>query len=219
MPIVDCNCSNTSLPATGAARCGENFGQMQILAFEKKSDAQSGLSVLTAIKTKSNWTDGMTAAKVQLTPEIKGWEQSGGDAVNWGEDVDPLGMPMKVRDNPVQITVTFRGTKEAVMNKIEEMRCLAQMKDLGMYIFPTTNKVLGVDNTTTLDSFSVDYISVNPRVIGVRDEPDASSVVMYIPADEWRKMKAVELLGTGEGTTPDTTTPWRGIDLLPVTIS
>ena len=213
--IIDCNCTTTTLPATGAKRCGENFGQIQILAFEKLSDKQSGLNAVSAIDVKANWASGMTATKVQLTPEVKGWEQSGGDAVNWGEDVDPDGIPMKVRDNPVQLNVTFRGAKESVMAKIEEMRCLAQMKDLGLYLFTTDSKILGVDNSTTLDSFPVEYISVAPRVIGVRDEPDSSVVSMYIPASYWRKMGSAncdKLTGTDTAAAG----AWRGIDLLAV---
>lgn len=212
--IVDCNCTTTTLPATGAKRCGENFGQIQLLAFEKLSDKQASLSTVSNIDVKANWTAAMTAAKIQLTPEVKGWEQTGGDAVNWGEDVDPDGIPMKVRDNPIQLNVTFRGAKESVMAKIEEMRCLAQMKDLGLYLFTTDSKVLGVDNTT-LDSFPVEYISVAPRVIGVRDEPDSSVVSMYIPAAYWRNMKGVACDKVASADTP-AAGAWRGIDLLAV---
>ena len=212
--IIDCNCTTTTLPATGAKRCGENFGQIQLLAFEKLSDKQASLSTVSNIDVKANWTAAMTASKIQLTPEVKGWEQTGGDAVNWGEDVDPDGIPMKVRDNPIQLNVTFRGAKESVMAKIEEMRCLAQMKDLGLYLFTTDSKVLGVDNTT-LDSFPVEYISVALRVIGVRDEPDSSVVSMYIPAAYWRKMKGVACDKVASADTP-AAGAWRGIDLLAV---
>lgn len=209
--MVLCDCTTTTLPATGATRCGENFGQVQILAFEKLSDKQSSLSTLTNIVVKANWTAGMTAAKVQLSPEVKGWEQAGGDAVTWGEDVDPDGMPTWVRDNPVQLTVTFRGAKQTVAEAIGNMRCLAQMNDLGVYLFTTDGKVLGVDNTT-LDSFPVQYINADPRGIGVRDEPDSNVVTLWIPAASWREMKGVALNKLAAQTDGD----WRGIDLLAV---
>jgi len=188
------------------------MGQVQVLAFEKLSDKQSGLSTLANVVIKANWEAGLTASKVQMTPEVKGWEQSGGDAVTWGEDVDPDGMPMKVRDNAVQINISFRGIKASVAAQIEAMRCLAQMKDLGVYLFNTAGDVLGVDNTTTLDSFPVEYLNVATRVIGMRDEPDNDVLTIYIPADKWRAMKKValtELTSTASG-------DWKGIDLLAV---
>ena len=216
MPIVDCNCTTTNLTKIESTRCGENMGQIQLLAFEKLSDKQASLSTLANIAVKTNWTaamnNGATIGKIQITPEVKGWDQSGGDPVLWGEDVKANSMPEKVRDNPVQITVSFRGAKAAVASAINDLRCLATNGDLGVYLFPTDSYVIGVDNTTTLDSFPVGYSNMAPRVIGAKDEPDTDSFTFYIDANDWRKMKKVAL----DHTAGSTAGAWRGIDLLAV---
>lgn len=225
--IIDCNCSTTSLPALGATRCGENMGQQQVLSFIKMSTltdtvgaSHVGVQAIhdlfasaAAVQAKDNWE--AAGANVQISPEVKGWEQSGGDAVTWGEDVDPDGMPMEVRKNPVQINVTFRGVKQSVVQKLNELKCLAQMKDLGLNIFNTAGEVIGASNgasTPVPYPFSVEYLSVEARVIGNRDEPDSVVLHMWITAEEWDKMVKVTC-AYSSGTTA---APWKGIDLLAV---
>ena len=201
-----------------STRCGENMGQIQLGAFYQPSSCDAGLATLlatdAALQAKANWSAclnaGATVGSVQLTPEVKGWEQSGGDAVTWGEDVDPDGMPMKVRDNPVQVNITFRGAKAAINAQLDALRCLAQNKDLRLFLFNTAGEVIG--QGSSMKGFAVDYLNVAPRAIGMRDEPDSDVLTVYIPADEWRAMKKVAC-AYSTGTTAG---PWKGIDLLAI---
>ena len=219
--IEDCSCSNANLSKVESTRCGENMGQIQLAAFYQpsmltQSTPDTHLTALlasdAAVQAKNNWTaclnGAATTGSIQLTPEVKGWEQSGGDAVNWGEDVDPDGMPMKVRDNPVQLSITFRGAKAVVNAQIEALRCLAQMKDLRLFLFNTAGDVIG--QGSTIKGFAVNYLNVAPRNIGMRDEPDSDVMTVYIPADEWRAMKKLACAYS----TGTTAAPWKGIDLL-----
>ena len=216
--LQDCTCSSVSLGKVESTRCGENMGQIQLGAFYQPSSSDAGLATLlatdAALQAKANWTaclnSGATVGAVQLTPEVKGWEQSGGDAVTWGEDVDPDGMPMKVRDNPVQVNITFRGAKAAVNAQLDALRCLAQNKDLRLFLFNTAGEVIG--QGSSMKGFAVDYLNVAPRSIGMRDEPDSDVLTVYIPADEWRAMKKLAC-AYSTGTTAG---PWKGIDLLAI---
>ena len=216
--IQDCTCSSVSLTKVESTRCGENMGQIQLGAFYQPSSSNANLATLIAsddaLQAKSNWSAclnaGATVGSVQLTPEVKGWEQSGGDAVTWGEDVDPDGMPMKVRDNPIQVNITFRGAKAAINAQLDALRCLAQNKDLRLFLFNTAGEVIG--QGSSMKGFAVDYLNVAPRSIGMRDEPDSDVLTVYIPADEWRAMKKVAC-AYSTGTTAG---PWKGIDLLAI---
>jgi len=229
--IQDCSCSSANLTAVESTRCGENAGQLQLAAFYQKSKlgaspAVAALDTLfasdTAVGTKALWAACLntfsggtlsTTGCVQLTPEVKGWEQSGGDAVNWGEDVDPDGMPVKVRDNPVQVNLTFRGAKMKVNAQLDALRCLAQNKDLCVVFFNTAGEAVVLDaGSSKSEGFDVNYLNVAPRVIGNRDEPDSDVMTLYIPADDWRNMKKVAL---AKLTTTDAGN-WKGIDLLAV---
>ena len=218
--IQDCTCSSVSLTKVESTRSGENMGQIQLGAFYQPSSSNANLTTLlasdAALQDKKNWTAclnaGATVGSVQLTPEVKGWEQSGGDAVTWGEDVDPDGMPMKVRDNPIQINITFRGAKAAVNAQLEALRCLAQNNDLRLFLFNTAGEVIG--QGSTIQGFSVDYLNMAPRTIGMRDEPDSDVLTVYIPADDWRNMKKVAC--AHNTTTGAVDGPWKGIDLLAI---
>lgn len=201
-----------------STRCGENMGQIQLGAFYQPSSSNADLATLlasdAALQAKANWTAclnaGATVGAVQLTSEIKGWEQSGGDAVTWGEDVDPDGMPMKVRDNPIQVNITFRGAKAAINAQLDALRCLAQNKDLRLFLFNTAGEVIG--QGSSMKGFAVDYLNVAPRTIGLRDEPDSDVLTVYVPADEWRAMKKLACAYS----TGTTAAPWKGIDLLAI---
>lgn len=216
--IQDCNCSSATLGKVESTRCGENMGQIQLGAFYQPSSSNANLATLiasdAALQAKSNWSAclnaGATVGSVQLTPEVKGWEQSGGDAVTWGEDVDPDGMPMKVRDNPIQVNITFRGAKAAINAQLDALRCLAQNKDLRLFLFNTAGEVIG--QGSSMKGFAVDYLNVAPRAIGMRDEPDSDVLTVYIPADEWRAMKKLACAYS----TGTTAAPWKGIDLLAI---
>ena len=216
--LQDCTCSSVSLGKVESTRCGENMGQIQLGAFYQPSSSNANLATLlasdAALQAKNNWTAclnaGATVGSVQLTPEVKGWEQSGGDAVTWGEDVDPDGMPMKVRDNPIQVNITFRGAKAVVNAQLDALRCLAQNKDLRLFLFNTAGEVIG--QGSSMNGFAVDYLNVAPRTIGLRDEPDSDVLTVYIPADEWRSMKKLACAYS----TGTTAAPWKGLDLLAI---
>lgn len=216
--LQDCTCSSVSLGKVESTRCGENMGQIQLGAFYQPSSSNANLATLlasdAALQAKNNWTAclnaGATVGSVQLTPEVKGWEQSGGDAVTWGEDVDPDGMPMKVRDNPIQVNITFRGAKAVVNAQLDALRCLAQNKDLRLFLFNTAGEVIG--QGSSMKGFAVDYLNVAPRTIGLRDEPDSDVLTVYIPADEWRSMKKLACAYS----TGTTAAPWKGLDLLAI---
>ena len=221
--LQDCTCSSVSLGKVESTRCGENMGQIQLGAFYQPSmltqtTPDANLTALlasdAAVQAKANWTaclnGAATTGPIQLTPEVKGWEQSGGDAVTWGEDVDPDGMPTKVRDNPIQINITFRGAKAAVNAQLDALRCLAQNNDLRLFLFNTAGEVIG--QGSTIKGFAVDYLNMAPRTIGMRDEPDSDVLTVYIPADEWRAMKKLAC-AYSTGTTAG---PWKGIDLLAI---
>ena len=216
--LQDCTCSSVSLGKVESTRCGENMGQIQLGAFYQPSSSNANLATLlasdAALQAKNNWTAclnaGATVGSVQLTPEVKGWEQSGGDAVTWGEDVDPDGMPMKVRDNPIQVNITFRGAKAVVNAQLDALRCLAQNKDLRLFLFNTAGEVIG--QGSSMKGFAVDYLNVAPRTIGLRDEPDSDVLTVYIPADEWRAMKKLACAYS----TGTTAAPWKGLDLLAI---
>lgn len=211
--LQDCTCSSNTLGKIDSQRCGENMGRVQLLAFEDVTNKETDLSLLANIIVKTKWSaalnSGATVGKIQLSPEVKGWDQAGGDPILWGEDEKPNRMPEKVDDNPVQITVNFRGIKQEVANAISTLRCLAQNGKLGIYMFNVEGDVIGMDGTTTLDSFPVGYSNIAPRTF-TKNEPDTNAFTFYIERKHWDMMKAVALTKTD----PNTTANWRGIDLL-----
>jgi hypothetical protein len=117
---------------------------------------------------------------------------------------------MKVRDNPIQVNITFRGAKAAINAQLDALRCLAQNKDLRLFLFNTAGEVIG--QGSSMKGFAVDYLNVAPRTIGLRDEPDSDVLTVYIPADEWRAMKKLACAYS----TGTTAAPWKGIDLLAI---
>lgn len=209
---MTCDCAAAALPAIGATRCGMNIGMVEIAAFVKMSDPAEDLSLLANVVDKTKWTAAQTANKVQLTPPIKGWTSGGGDPVNVEEDTDADGMGRVIRVNPVTAEVMFRGIKPAQAAQMEKLQCLAEMRDLGVYLFTPDGRVVGVDNTTTLEPIPVGYAFMPPRQFGNRDEFDSNTLTLKFDAEYMNRLAAVTLAYGTQGSE----TYWKGMDLLAV---
>lgn len=212
MSRLTCDCATANLPAIGATRCGVNFGMIEVMAFVKLSDQQADLSLLANVVDKTKWTAGQTAGKVQMSPMVKGWTPGGGDPVNVEEDTDPDGMGRVIRVNPVTAEVLFRGIKPAQADQMEKLQCLAELRDLGVYLFTPDGRVIGVDKTTSVEPIPVGYQYMAPRQFGNRDEFDSNTMTLKFDAEYMNDLTAVTLAYGTSGSE----TYWKGIDLLAV---
>ena len=180
------------------------------MAFVKLSDQAADLSLLANIVDKTDWTAAQTATKVQMSPMVKGWTPGGGDAVNVEEDTDPDAMGRVIRANPVTAEVLFKGIKPAQADKMEQLQCLAELRDLGVYLFTPDGRVIGIDKTTSVEPIPVGYAYMSPRTFGQRDDFDSNTLMLKFDAEYMNDLTAVTLAYGNPAVY------WKGIDLLAV---
>lgn len=219
-----CGCGSVTLPHLNSTRCGENYGMYEVLAFVQLSNMPTNIDTEEHIKVRSNWEDaqGSSTAYCEVTPMVKGYAPGGGDAVMTGEDQSADGAGEFVRYNPSTADVTFRGIKAEQAFNMSKLRCLAEMRDLGVYRFTADGRVVGISRSVTSGQTTTKYLDPIPvisaimddRQDGNRDEKDINTLHLQYPGGANNKTSAVTLIGLGGTTDPDTTTPWKGLDLL-----
>lgn len=216
-----CLCGETTnLPQTGAARCGQDFGMINIMAFVKLSDLPTvgttdptQLALLTNIVDKSNWVDAITAGKVSMSPMVTSPTGTSGEPIKWGggdvsETEEVLG------NENYGFECDFPHIRPSVAKAIDGMQCLAQQKDLGVYFFTTKGFIIGKSGTVSTSGDAcmpvpVESLSLGDRSFGNKTTPDLHHLNMAMAAGWTFDIK--EALMSEVGGTEQT---WRGLDLL-----
>jgi len=219
---ITCECGAAlSLPNIQATRCGVDHGEIQAMAFVKLSDmptvgsggTATDFRLKTNLKDKSVWQDLLSAdtPKVTISPEIFGVSTNSGDETTWtGND----GVEMHVETNPSEITGEFRFGNAEQMKAIRDMRCLAQNRDLGVYLFDGNGNVIGQDCTVATGGDGISPIPVRSIFVGDisfqgRQEPDFYSLSMKLDGEYSHSLAQQQLCKNGEADMN-----WRGVDLI-----
>lgn len=219
--MVICRCGDAAtLPQTGAARCGIDFGMINIMAYVKMDDlptvgetTPTALALLTNIVDKSNWVEAITAGKVSMSPMVTSPTGTSGEPITWGGgDVSETEEVLDYENYGFECD--FPHIRPAVAKAIDELRCLAQQKNLGVYFFTTKGYIIGKSGSTTASGDScmpinVDSLSLGDRAFGNKTAPDLHHLNMGLPAG-WT-FDIQEAIMSKVGGNDQT---WRGLDLL-----
>lgn len=146
---VVCSCpAAAALTTIPGLTCGENFGQIQKLAFQRIYSAGSTRNTMseTDIKTLSAWQDLMTdpdpeGAKVVVTPYVEAPTQEGGDPITFGGGNDTLGGAEEIvgRDAST-ITFALRKYPQEIIKAIKALQCETQ---LGVWLISEHGQIEG----------------------------------------------------------------------------
>lgn len=188
---VVCACPEAaSLETIQAFTCGENFGQIQKLAFQRLSyvntsdvTVKNGFKKVTGtgnpITEKGSWDDLMEAtdgSKIVITPFVEAPSQEGGDAITFGGGNDTLGgVQETVGRNASTITFALRKWPQDRIKALKKLQCET---NLGVYFISEHG---GIEAREEVES-SVTYhrpipirsLFVGDKVHGGLEEPDSN---------------------------------------------
>ena len=183
---VVCSCpAAAALTTIPGLTCGENFGQIQKLAFQRIYSTGSTRNTMseTDIKTLSEWQTLMTATggtKVVVTPFVEAPTQEGGDPITFGGGNDTLGGAEEIvgRDAST-ITFALRKYPQEIIKAIKALQCETQ---LGVWLISEHGQIEGtlVSGTPGTDGvyapIPIRSLFVGDKIHGGLEAPDSNEL-------------------------------------------
>ena len=183
---VVCSCpAAAALTTIPGLTCGENFGQIQKLAFQRIYSTGSTRNTMseTNIKTLSAWQALQTAndgTKVVVTPFVEAPTQEGGDPITFGGGNDTLGGAEEIvgRDAST-ITFALRKYPQEIIKAIKALQCETQ---LGVWLISEHGQIEGtlVSGTPGTDGvyapIPIRSLFVGDKIHGGLEAPDSNEL-------------------------------------------
>lgn len=186
--MVQCSCPAAAELATiPAMTCGETFGQIQKLAFQRLYDASGNLNTFTEaeIKELTNWTAKMSVTspadlntKIVVTPFVEAPAQEGGDAITYGGGNDTLGgVEEVVGRSGSTMTYALRKYPQSIIKALKALQCET---NLGVFLFSENGAIEaikgGTEQAPVYSPIPIRSLFVGDKVHGGLEEPDSNEL-------------------------------------------
>ena len=187
---LTCQCpAAQALETIPAVACGENFGQIQKVAFQRLKQADGTINEIsdTNILLKDTWTALMAATagtKVVISPFIENPTSEPGAARTFGGGNETLGGVEEILGSePTAFSSVLRRVPQSVIKKMKSLMCEAAAGNLGVYLFNengqiecikvvTTTAGTNPTTTTTYRPIPVRALFVSDKGHGGLENPD-----------------------------------------------
>lgn len=173
--------------------CGEDFGQIQKLVFQRRQSVAS-FATLVAAGTLSNWTTlkGATdSTKVVSTPFFENFVLPAVEAITEGGDDNTTldGVAVVVGQTTPIATGNFRSLPSAIFEAIQLYNC---EKDLTVYMINEFGKIIGYSaNGTTFQGIPVSEFYIGDKSINGKNTQDKNMFRVAFRAGWSKKIKLV----------------------------
>ena len=181
-----CKCPlGTALPDIPKFTCGESFGQIQKLAFQRLRGTAGTANKFTSekpITKKASWDTLLTVTddtKIVVTPFLNAPTAEAGAARTFGGGNDSLGgIEEVVGSEPTPFTAVFRRLPQAIVKAMKELVCESQAHNLGVYLIDENGAVGALAGETDGDysAIPVESLFIGDKTLGGFDAPDSNAI-------------------------------------------
>ena len=184
---LTCQCpAATSITTIPAVACGENFGQIQKVAFQRilKADGtKNSFTSSAAITLKASWTALMAAAdgsKIVVSPYIEAPTSEPGAARTFGGGNETLGgVEVILGAEPTAFSAVLRRMPQNVIKIMKELMCEANAGNLGVYLFNENGQIEAIQDETTATTYypiPIRALFVSDKGHGGLENPDVNNI-------------------------------------------
>lgn len=184
---LTCQCpAATSITTIPAVACGENFGQIQKIAFQRilKADGtRNSFTNSAAITLKASWTALMAAAdgsKIVVSPYIEAPTSEPGSARTFGGGNETLGgVETILGAEPTPFSAVLRRMPQNVIKIMKELMCEANVGNLGVYLFNENGQIEAIQDETTATTYypiPIRALFVSDKGHGGLENPDVNNI-------------------------------------------
>lgn len=187
-----CQCpAATALTTIPAVACGENFGQIQKVAFQRLYQADgtrnamvgSGTPLAPTITLKATWTALLAAAngtKVVVSPYIEAPTSEPGAARTFGGGNETLGgVEVILGAEPTAFSAVLRRCPQSVIKIMKELMCEAAAGNLGVFLFNENGQIEAIQDSaapTTYYPIPIRSLFISDKGHGGLENPDSNII-------------------------------------------
>lgn len=184
---LTCQCpAAASLTTIPAVECGENFGQIQKVAFQRlrKADGTKNAFTETAsILLKASWAALLSAAdgsKIVVSPYIEAPTSEPGAVRTYGGGNETLGGVEEVLGaEPTAFSAVLRRMPQSVIKIMKELSCESNTGNLGVYLFNDNGQIEAIQDPgtpTTYYPIPIRAFFVSDKGHGGLENPDSNNI-------------------------------------------
>lgn len=184
---LTCQCpAATAITTIPAVTCGENFGQIQKVAFQRLQKADGTKNSFTSsasILLKASWTALMAAedgSKVVISPYIEAPTSEPGAARTFGGGNETLGGVEEVLGaEPTAFSAVLRRMPQNVIKIMKELVCEANAGNLGVYLFNENGQIEAIQDETTPTTYypiPIRSLFISDKGHGGLENPDSNNI-------------------------------------------
>lgn len=184
---LTCQCpAAASLTTIPAVACGENFGQIQKVAFQRlrKADGTRNSFTQTAsILLKASWTALLAAedgSKIVVSPYIEAPTSEPGAVRTYGGGNETLGGVEEVLGaEPTAFSAVLRRMPQNVIKIMKELSCESNTGNLGVYLFNDNGQIEAIQDPDTLTTYypiPIRAFFVSDKGHGGLENPDSNNI-------------------------------------------
>ena len=184
---LTCQCpAAAAITTIPAVACGENFGQIQKVAFQRlrKADGTRNSFTSTAsILLKASWTALLAAvdgSKVVVSPYIEAPTSEPGAARTFGGGNETLGGVEEILGaEPTAFSAVLRRMPQNVIKIMKELMCESNAGNLGVYLFNDNGQIEALQDQTTATTYypiPIRSFFVSDKGHGGLENPDSNNM-------------------------------------------
>lgn len=171
--------------------CGESFGQIQKVVFQRLYQANgtpnafvgSGTPLAPSIGHKASWTSLLNASnstKVVVSPYLEAPTSEPGAARTFGGGNDTLGGVERILGaEPTAFSGVFRRVPQDVIKIMKELMCEADAGNLGVYLINENGQIEGLKDPTTpttVHPIPIRALFISDKGHGGLEAPDLNNI-------------------------------------------
>lgn len=185
MSICKCPASTTLTDIT-AVTCGESFGQIQKVAFQRiysSGTTKNSFTTSNAITALASWTAFEQAAdstKIVVSPYIQAPTSEAGAPRTFGGGNDTLGgVEEIIGREPTTFSAVLRKIPQSVIKIMKELQCESWNDNLGVFLFDENGNIEAIQDETTPTTYypiPIRSLFIGDKTHGGLEEPDSNAI-------------------------------------------
>lgn len=186
-----CSCPlGTALGSLDNFSCGETFGQIQKVAFQRifsTGTTKNKFTTTKAITALTNWSTFLSAddgTRMLVSPYIQAPTAEAGAARTFGGGNETLGgMEEVIGREPTQFSAVLRKMPQSIIKQLKALQCES---NLGVFLFDENGNIGALQGSTAGDYFPIPISSlfIGDKTLGGLEAPD-SNVISWKFAPNW----------------------------------
>ncbi|MCM1077863.1 MAG: hypothetical protein NC344_06835 [Bacteroidales bacterium] len=185
--MITCKCpAAASLNNIPAVKCGESFGQIQKVAFQRLTNdtgVKNSFTTAKKIELLASWTPLLSAAdstKIVVSPYIQAPTNEAGAARTFGGGNETLGgVEDIIGREPSTFTGALRKMPQSVIKAMKQLQCESWGDNLGVYLFDENGAIEAIQDENAPGTYypiPIRSLFIGDKAHGGLEAPDSNAI-------------------------------------------